>query len=268
VKRYLVLALCILSAAAAFASGAREDESFSYTGIDRVEIKSDFLDVEVRAEEWFSASMRSDLPQDSFFEQRRYTVKHMVDGGSLRVWVEKDFGLLGPRGRGTLFFRMPRGASLFVETSSGEVRITGSSARDVRVKTISGPIILRDVEASVQAETVSGSLEARRLRGEAALSTVSGEIVMSELRGRCDARTVSGKIDGRAILLEQEALFKSVSGEIEVNLRNPLEDVRFELSTVSGDLTIGTVRSSRGLRLGSGPILLRGETISGSQSYR
>jgi DUF4097 and DUF4098 domain-containing protein YvlB len=267
VKRYVVAALCILTAAAGFASGAREDESFSYSGIEKVQVRADFLDVEIRSEDGSSASMRSDLPQASFFEQRNFTVKHEVNGPDLRIWVEKE-GILGPRRGGTLFLRVPRRAELAAETTSGTLRIAGSSTRQVLAHTVSGDLLLRDIEASVEAKTISGTLEARRLRGESSLSSVSGRLILRDLRGSCEATSVSGNIDAQDILLEREGRFKTVSGDISVNLRNDLDQMRYELSTVSGALTVGTVSAARGLRMGNGPVLLRGETISGSQSYR
>jgi hypothetical protein len=267
VKRLLVVALCILTTAGVFASGVREDESFSYLGVEKVDVRGDFLDVEIRSEDGFSASMRSDLPQDTFFEQRHFTVKHEVSGPSLRVWVEKE-GILGPRQGGALFLRVPRGAEIAAETSSGRLRISGSASRQVQARTVSGDLLLSDISASVQGRTISGTLEARRLQGEASLSSVSGRLILRDLRGPCEATSVSGDIDAEDILLDREGLFKTVSGDISVNLRNNLEEMRYDLSTVSGLMTVGTLRAARGLRMGSGPVLLRGETISGSQSYR
>ncbi len=262
------MVLCLLAAAAGFASGTQEDESFSYPGIERVEVRADFLDLEVRAELGSSASLRADLPEDTFFEQRHYAVKHELDGSTLKIWVDKEFVLLGPRRGGTLFLRVPQEAELSAETSSGNLRVDGSATRTVRAHTVSGELFLTDIEAGVEAVSVSGSIEARRIRGDASFSTVSGGLDLRDIRGTCTARTVSGRIEGRGILLENEGFFKTVSGDIMVNLRNPLDEVRYDLSTVSGDLTVGTVRASRGLRMGTGPCLLRGETISGSQTYR
>ncbi len=266
-KRHLVFALCILTSAAGFASGVREDESFSYPGIEKVEVRGDFLNIEIRCENGLSASMRSDLPQESLFEQRNFTVKHEVSGSGLRIWVERQ-GILGPRRGGTLFLRIPREADLAAETTSGGLRIAGCQARQLRAHTVSGSLLLSDITAPVDALTISGNLEARRLRGESSLSSVSGRLLLRDLEGAVSATSVSGNIDADDVLLEREGSFKTVSGNISVRLRNELDQMRFELSTVSGELTIGTVSAARGLRMGSGPVLLRGETISGSQSYR
>jgi hypothetical protein len=267
-KRLLVVVLLAAASASAFASGVREDESFSYSGIERVEVKAESLAVEVRGEGGFSVSMRSDLPADSFIEPRRFTVKHEVDGSLLRVWVERDAGLFAPRARGALFFTVPRNVILSLECTSGDARVSGISARELHAKTRSGDLRLSDIEASTEAETVSGDLEARRVRGEAVLTSVSGKISFRDLDGKVSARTMSGEIAGDRLRLSDDASFKTVSGDVVVGLVNELDELRYELSTVSGRLQVGTVRAARGLQMGSGSITLRGETVSGDQVYR
>ncbi len=41
-----------------------------------------------------------------------------------------------------------------------------------------------------------------------------------------------------------------------------------DLSSVSGAITADRIRSARGLRFGSGDVVVTGRTISGSQVYR
>lgn len=265
-KRIFPVAVMILTVFTAFALGAKEDESFSYMGIDRMEVNAVFLDVEVSGDEGFSVSLRSDLPESTLFQPRNFTVKHEVIGSSLRVWVEQDS--IFSHGEGTLFFHVPRGTRLSVETASGNVRIADSKSDELKAKSVSGHLLLSDIEAPVEAESVSGNLEVRRLRGDAVLSTTSGRIEMIDLEGRVSAISVSGAIQGDHVTLTEDSLFKSVSGDIKIGLRNALDALRYDLSTVSGGLTVGSVRASRGLQMGNGNPTLRGETVSGSQIYQ
>jgi hypothetical protein len=53
-----------------------------------------------------------------------------------------------------------------------------------------------------------------------------------------------------------------------VRFDTPLEDLRFDLSTLSGRIVVGAIRAEKGLRMGNGRVLVRGHTVSGSQSYR
>jgi hypothetical protein len=100
-----LISICALLAMAAgcmvFPMGAREEETFSYQGIDQVDIKGEFLSIEVIAGDGFSVSMTSDLPEDSELSPRHYRVKHEVIGSRLSVWVKKDPGTwtIGEGGR-------------------------------------------------------------------------------------------------------------------------------------------------------------------------
>jgi hypothetical protein len=258
--------LILLAQVFASASGAREEESFSYTGIKRIEIHAEFLNVEVRGENSPSVQMRSDLPEGSFFAPRDFDVRHEVVGTDLRVWIDRS-GIFS-NGRGTLFFRVPGQTELTLDTASGDVRVAGLSAGVMRVKTASGDVTVSDIDAAATVGTISGDLFARKLRGNLALTTISGDIELSGLQGRISVESVSGDIHGDTILLESSSNFKTVSGDIDIDLENPLDELRYDLSTVSGRLTVGSVGVTRGLQMGSGSLTLKGESASGSQTYR
>jgi DUF4097 and DUF4098 domain-containing protein YvlB len=265
-KLFLFGIAALMIPAISFASGAREEESFSYTGITRIEIRAMFLDVKVRGEYGDTVQMRSDLPEETFFAPREFKVRHEVVGSDLRVWVEKDGIFSG--GSGALFFRVPSGSELNVESASGDVKISGISAVSLYAKSASGDLDVSDVDAAVMASTISGDLTARKLKGDLNLTTVSGDIDASGLKGRLSISSISGEISGDGILLELSSHFKTVSGNIRVDLDNALDELRYDLSTVSGRLTVGAVSAARSLALGSGSLVLKGESVSGSQAYR
>jgi DUF4097 and DUF4098 domain-containing protein YvlB len=212
--------------------------------------------------------MRSDLPEDTFFDPRNFTVKNAKSGSTLRVWVEKDPGVLSGRGEGTLFFRVPRETSLSVETASGDIRISGLDSWELEIGSASGDVLLDDINNPFHVKTVSGDIDARRIRADSSLSTVSGDIEIVDVVGKVVAESVSGHITGTRIRLTADSLFKSISGDIRIDLDNALDSLRYDLSTVSGGLTVGSVRAARGLQMGNGDLTLRGDTVSGSQSYR
>jgi DUF4097 and DUF4098 domain-containing protein YvlB len=194
--------------------------------------------------------MTSELPDESVSGPRHFTVKHQVVGSKLTVWVEKDPRLWTFTGSGRLLFSVPQGTSLSVETVSGSARVTGLAADRLRVS------------------TVSGGIGMVRVAGPLALSSVSGSMTLDGASGTLSAHSVSGSITGTAISLEGNSTLDTTSGSISLRFASPLENYRFELSSVSGNLVVGTIMSARGLRAGSGPVAVRGTTVSGSQSYR
>lgn len=267
VRRFAFLLVFAAAAVALHAANPREDESFSYNSITHVEIQSVFLDVEIRGDDGASVSMRADLQDDSFLVRRNFSVMHEVSGTTLRVWVEKDSGAI-IHGSGTLFFRVPAQTEVTVETASGDVRVNSLSTGNLQARSASGDIQLSDCQTPLIAASLSGDITLRRARGEVDLTSASGDIEMSDVEGAMEAKSISGNIKGTGILLTADSLFKTVSGDIDVDLKNALNDLRYNLSTVSGGLTVGGVRASRGLAMGTGSLLVTGESVSGDQIYR
>jgi hypothetical protein len=251
-----LISICALLALAAgclvFPMGAREEETFSYQGIDQVEVKGEFLAVEVTTGDGLSVSMTSDLPEDSALSPRNYGVKHEVIGSRLSVWVEKDPGTWTIGQSGRLLFTIPQGTDLAVETVSGSARVDGLETTSLRVGSVSGSLTLSSIRAPLLVTNVSGSV------------SIDG------FDGTLSANTVSGAIECREMTLAGDSDLSSTSGAISVQFASPLQDYRFELSSVSGSLAVGSIMAQKGLRVGSGAIRVRvrGETVSGSQSYR
>ncbi len=265
-KSILCVLFILASVFPAFSSGAKEEESFSYEGIRNIEIRGQFLNVEIRGSGGSAARMRSDLPQDFFFSGKGFQVKHEVTGSELRVWVERDSIFSG--GNGTLFFDVPKEIDALVETASGDVRISGLSSRNLRVNTASGNITIREISGAVTVGSISGNLDARKLEGDLDLTTISGRIELKDLKGRLRVDSISGTIQGDHVLLKESSEFKTVSGDIDIDLDNALDELRYDLTTVSGRLRVGSIGATRGLEMGAGSLSLRGESVSGSQTYR
>ena len=228
----LSVLLALVCGCMVFPTGARELETFSYRGINQVEVKAEFLAVEVSTGSESAVAMTSELPDESVTGPRNYTVKHEVVGSRLVVWVERDPGTWSVVGGGRLLFVVPDGTTLSVETVSGSARVDGLETASLRV------------------------------------SSVSGSISLEDFQGALSAQTVSGAIDCRAMDLDGDSSLTTISGSISVRFSSPLEGYRFELSSVSGNLTVGSIRAAKGLRVGSGAVRVRGETVSGSQTYR
>ena len=226
----------------AFGSGASEEDSFSYDGIEAVYVRAEFLNVEVSGDDAPSVSMSSEPGTG-------YRVLHEAEGSRLRIWLEKDWPF-GGSGDGTISLQCPRDVRLKLETVSGHIRVEGMEGVHCTVSTISGGIVLRENHGTLSA------------------ASVSGKISLDADTGRVIAKTVSGGIDGRGLLLSEESSFSTVSGDVDVRLDSDLDDLRFDLRSLSGRIVVGTVRAERGLRMGTGGALVRGQSVSGALIFR
>ncbi len=249
-KHALVMIVLLGAAAAACASGVNEDEAFTTTAIGSVSVRAEFLDVEVRADDGSAVSMDAELPSDSVFESRGYRVLHEIVGSRLNVWIEKDTPFSAMKRGGKLTFRVPQFASVKVETVSGRVTARGVEARSFGAKTVSGRILLQDIRSHVEA------------------TTVSGRILVDSVEGRITAKTVSGAIEGRGLSLTEDSSFSTVSGNIDIVLETGTDDLRFDLSSLSGRIVVGNIKAIRGLRMGTDGALIRARSVSGSLSFQ
>ncbi len=233
-----------------FSSGALEEETFSYTGIDTVEVKGEFLAVDVTAADSTDVVLTAALPDESVYGPRHFTVKREVVGTRLVVWVEKEPFVATILNGGRLSFVVPRGAAVSVETVSGSAAVDGLQTASLRVATVSG------------AASVTGS------NAPLIVSTVSGSLTVNDFEGAVFATTVSGAIDCQGIRLDSDSSLETTSGAISVVFTGGLGNYNFELDSVSGAIVVGTIRTDKGLRMGTGPVRVRGQTVSGAQVYR
>lgn len=178
------------------------------------------------------------------------------------------------RGSRSLRVRCPAGMNLTASTRSGQISIQGPLG-EVRASSSSGRVEVQDVE-SLRARSRSGNIEVRDCRGSVKLGIVSGKIVV-ERAGSVELVGVSGNVELRQIAGKVGALLvsgsvqaqsngggvveiASISGDLRVELpghlrpavkthqmsgtlRNDLpagDDLKVDLSSVSGDIAIGT----------------------------
>lgn len=165
-----------------------------------------------------------------------------VDGDEILVKVEqrkdKDDNYRDYRGKGTqLTIRAPHSANLKVKTVSADVSIKDIEGTQ-RVRTVSGDLYSRVQGEEAELRTVSGDLQvvgSDKLR-EVTLYSVSGNVEAGDLAGEVWAESVSGDVEvsGRNI---SEARLKTVSGDIEGAL-GLAKDAEAHMESVSGDIEL------------------------------
>jgi hypothetical protein len=245
----IVLAVILVVTAASFAEGAAEGDSFTLAGIDSITVRAGFLDVQVIGTDGYSVRVRADLPQGFLWSSPAYHVVRERRGSRLTVSVQSD-SPFGMGGRGKLYFEVPRDVVVQVQTISGSILVQGVESESCTLSAVSGTITVRDTRARLSLDNVSGS------------------IILDSAEGSLRAKTISGSIQGKRLALTDNSSFTSVSGSVDVRLDSPLDDFRFDLSTLSGRVVIGSIRAEKGLRLGSGGVLIKGHTVSGSLIFR
>jgi DUF4097 and DUF4098 domain-containing protein YvlB len=132
---------------------------------------------------------------------------------------------------------VPRGATVVLQTVSGDVRVTNISG-ELRAQSVSGSITAASVERVRQLRSVSGTIDlADSESDELTAHTLGGDVLVRNLKGRVlDLQTVTG--DARLIDVEVErARLESMSGDLDYSGRLAQRG-RYEFRTHSGDIRI------------------------------
>lgn len=147
------------------------------------------------------------------------------------------------RNSGTkLVIRAPYGANLKVKTVSADVTVKEIRGYQ-RIRTVSGDLHTNIESDEVELRTVSGDL---RVTGngkasEVELYTVSGTIEASGVGGEVRAEAVSGDIELAGMNVD-EAHLKTVSGDLEASL-DLTKDASLHMESVSGDIEVNLPRN-------------------------
>ena len=167
-----------------------------------------------------------------------------------------------------LEIEVPRGATVVLETASGDLTVDGLVG-DQRYRTASGTILLRDVGGQLAVDAVSGDVTIAA-PGESAIGarTVSGDLHLQAgtLRSlRLSTTSGDMRIEGR-LAGEGPFAIESVSGD---TILAPVGGVTVAVKSVTGDIrsdlesTTEGGRGSRTVTVGDGGARLTLRSISG-----
>jgi DUF4097 and DUF4098 domain-containing protein YvlB len=129
---------------------------------------------------------------------------------------------------------VPVGVRVRANSSSGDIRITGSKA-EVEARTQRGDIVLEDV-GPAEITAFSGDVQASVIGGDLRINVLSGDIRIRQVTGEVEVKTVSGEIDLRDARSKYVRL-GSTSGDITFDGTIDAAG-RYELQTHSGDVDL------------------------------
>lgn len=298
---YIAAIMLLLLTATGLAMGPGEREILAaeqFRGIERIEIESESFDIDVVGNKTNSTSAEvHGSPSVSATMRRR---------GDTLVIEAKERRALFSRSRveGTIEVQAFEGIDLEVECGSGDVDVRGLQGGDVEIRTGSGDVVARAIfgetrlrsgsgdftmeriGGSVDVGTGSGDIELQDGEGRLNLSSSSGDLELRGVSGEIDATTASGRVfvaDGAGVFalsstagsvigeelsIRGSSRFRSVSGDIELGLREAPEEYSYDLRTVSGSIRVGAVEAGNRYERDGGSIVIEGSTTSGSISVK
>jgi len=106
------------------------------------------------------------------------------------------------------------------------------SEAKIKIKSVSGDILLEKIGGEIEASAVSGDITIDEAKKEIFCKTVSGDLNLQNINGDIDVKTVSGDID--VVNIKGSIDADSVSGDIEIKGENEVEKLRAK--TISGSI--------------------------------
>jgi hypothetical protein len=178
-------------------------------------------------------------------------VRATSERSALRLDVSPSHLSLGLRSPGsrssdTRFeVTVPIGARVRANSSSGDIRITGSKG-EVEARTQRGDIVVEDAAGNVEINALSGDVQASDIAGGLRVGVLNGDVRIRQVTGEVEVKTVSGEI----YLREARSRFVrlgSTSGDIVFDGAIDAAG-RYELQTHSGDVDL-TLPANTGAQL-------------------
>jgi DUF4097 and DUF4098 domain-containing protein YvlB len=135
-----------------------------------------------------------------------------------------------------LYIRLPRTASIEVDTVSSDIDVDGSAGESIVLETVSGDVEAKASPGRIEILTVSGEVEFVGSVSRTVVETVSGDISLSAIHGEIEISTVSGDV---SLLAEEvdRGSFDSVSGDLKLDIAIN-DGGRLSSESMSGDLTL------------------------------
>jgi RNA polymerase sigma factor (sigma-70 family) len=167
--------------------------------------------------------------------------------------------------------RVPPGAALDLNTSNGQVTLTGGTGR-AKIKTANGQIKLKDHTGAINVHTSNGPIEVTKARGPLELHTSNGEINVQTSESSVHADTSNGTIQFKGTLADGEHVFKTSNGNVQIVLPKESQ-FKINASTSHGRITSafsftttgkGTKTHVEGQTTENAPISLKVHTSNGN----
>jgi len=299
---FIVLGILIFAGGAG--EGSMVEESFSFSGIDKLTVEGSFFEVQIIGSS--TTMVEAEFVMPTRLRERGVNVLHETKGSELHVWVERTVVSITtpPWSSPSMVFTIPVNTSVNVKNSSGSVMVEGIDTDELNVevssgslqvencsasmtaisssgkiavdnctgekilKASSGSITVLDSDGDIEADSSSGQQRYERIEGSVAAGSSSGNIAIRDSEGRIDLKSNSGRLRGTEITITGDSSFETSSGSIDFDFTNSESDFTFELRSSSGTISAGGTRAKGTVVTGNGKILIRGKSSSGNQSYK
>ena len=262
------------------------EEYFEYSGIKKLKVDASFFNVEVSGSNGDTVEGQIIVPQN-FIKRNYVEVLHFKKESVLEILVKRNTDRIPLTAEDKIIkISVPPDIEVDLSTSSGSIEIETIETDDIRLKSSSGEINIKNCTGSLNVSSSSGHQSIKELTGDISADTSSGrqfyegitgniaaesssgDITINGQSGTLDLKASSGDLRGQDVYLDGDSSFSTSSGRIDFDFKNDLNEFTFDLSSSSGRLSVGQSKVKGELVIGNGKITIIGNSSSGDQSYR
>lgn len=155
----------------------------------------------------------------------------------------------------------------YFNSGSGLMHITDCNGK-FGAESRSGKQTWKNIQGNISTWVSSGSLSIEQVEGDIVARSRSGSIKITVNKGSLNLKSSSGQLVGNEITLTQNSSFQTRSGSIEMHLKNPINDLSFDLTSRSGRLKVGEqFETYKKFIHNKGGLKITGNTSSGNLNF-
>ncbi len=243
------------------APGDSDIQTKSFTVSKGGKLQVDIGVGDIRVHAWEKNEVKVEV--EGIDEKDVNRLKMTQSGNNVFVKYRPNWGWFGGWSKESVRFdiNVPSQFDLELETSGGDIELSGSLTGSFNGQTSGGDIRINDdIAGRVEAKTSGGDIQTKKIQDNATLKTSGGNIQVGAVSGEAEVITSGGDIKIEST--KKKLIAKTAGGDIVVG------DVGGEatISTAGGDVKVGKVSGTASLSTAGGNIELRG--ASGSVSAK
>jgi hypothetical protein len=173
---------------------------------------------------------------------------------------------------------------LYATTTGGEIEISDVDGQST-VVTDKGPVTLKNISGKLTTQSNTSAQNLTNINGDIMLRTSTGELTLNSIKGTLETAnddgdvwitdfegtmhliSIAGNLVGEKILLTGNTYFETTKGRVEMEFRNDLNELTFDLASNYGFLYIPGKSKKKKLKSGNGPIAITTSTNDGAQRF-
>jgi len=235
-KKLLIIILLVL-AGILTARAQQKEKTFSIGKNGKIEVNIDYGDI--RLDTWGKDQVSVKYEED---EDEDLPSFRMVQNGNTLTITSGDYS------SDNLILTVPSSINLDLNTSGGEIKITGDISGKVGCTTAGGDIEAKNINGNADLNTAGGEIKSGKIDGDAEINSGGGDLQIGTITGTAILNTGGGNVQVTSV--RKDLKIRTGGGNVNSG------DVGgvFSVTTGGGNVSVQSVSSSAKVTTGGGNV--------------